>query len=193
LVTLSKKSGQSARQLAWTREIVEADRNAGRERTDRTRYLGATSALVLVEPLEESYRQAKLIEPLKKNLKIKKERMQTLLDAYGRVADYGVAEVTTAAAYRTAEVYSDFSRALISSQRPKGLSPDELEQYNVMLEEQAYPFEEKAIEIHEINVRRANDGIYDQWVKNSFSALSKLRPVRYAKTEIGEGVIHALR
>jgi hypothetical protein len=73
------------------------------------------------------------------------------------------------------------------------LSPDELEQYNVMLEEQAYPFEEKAIEIHEINVRRANDGIYDQWVKNSFSALSKLRPVRYAKTEKGEGVIHALR
>jgi len=193
LVALSKKSGQSARQLAWTREIVEADRNGGRERTDRTRYLGATSALVLVEPLEDSYRQAKLVEPLKKNLKIKKERMQTLLDAYGRVADYGVAEVTTAASYRTAELYSDFGRAVISSQRPKGLSADELEQYNVLLDEQAYPFEEKAIEVHEINTRRVSNGIYDQWVKSSFAALSKLRPVRYAKTEKGEGVIRALR
>jgi len=68
-----------------------------------------------------------------------------------------------------------------------------LEQYNVLLEEQAYPFEEKAIEIHEINTRRVNKGIYDQWVKNSFAALSKLRPVRYAKNEKGEGVIRALR
>jgi len=193
LATLNKKSGQSTRHLAWTREIVEADRNGGRERTDRTRYLGAISALVLVEPLEDSYRQARLVEPLKKNLKVKKERMQTLLDAYGRVTDYGVAEVATAAAYRTAELYNDFSRALIGSQRPKGLSPDELEQYNVLLEEQAYPFEEKAIEVHEINARRVSNGIYDQWVKNSFAALSKLRPVRYAKTEKGEGVIRALR
>ena len=193
LATYSKKSGQSARYLAWMREIVEADRNGGRERTDRTRYLAATSALVLVEPLEESYRQAKLVEPLKKNLKIKKERMQTLLDAYGRVSDYGVAEVSTAAAYRSAEVYTDFSRALMNSQRPKGLSADELEQYNVLLEEQAYPFEEKAMEIHEINTRRASNGIYDQWVKNSFAALSKMRPVRYAKSEKGEGIIRALR
>jgi hypothetical protein len=86
LATISKKHGQAAQQLAWTRAIVDADRNGGRERTDRTRYLGATGALLLVEPLEASYRQARLVEPLKKNLKVKKERMQQLLDAT-RVAD----------------------------------------------------------------------------------------------------------
>jgi TolA-binding protein len=193
LATYSKKNGQLDRHLAWTREIVEADRKGGRERTDRTRYLGATGALVLVEPLEVSYRQARLVEPLKKNLKVKKERMQQLLDAYGRVADYGVAEAVTAAAYHTGELYTDFSRALIGSQRPKGLSADELEQYNVLLDEQAYPFEEKAIEVHEINARRTSSGIYDQWVKSSFAALSKLRPVRYAKTEKREEIIRALR
>ena len=193
LATYSKKGGQPARHLAWTRELVEADRNGGRERTDRTRYLGAISSLVLLEPQEEAYRQVRLVEPLKKNLKVKKARMQALLDAYGRVSDYGVAEVATAAAYRTAELYTDFSRALINSQRPKGLSPAELEQYNVLLEEPAYPFEEKAIEVHEINARRVSNGVYDQWVKNSFTALSKLRPVRYAKAEKGEGAIRALR
>jgi hypothetical protein len=193
LASLYKKGGQSAKYLAWTREIVVADRQGGNGRTDRTRYLGATSALVLIEPLEESYRQVRLVEPLKKNLKLKKQRMQTLLDEYGRVVDYGVAEVATAAAYRTAELYSDFGRALIKSQRPKGLSRDELEQYNVLLEEQAYPFEEKAIEVHEINARRVSKGIYDEWVKKSFTALSTLRPVRYAKTEKGEGLIRVLR
>ena len=71
-------------------------------------------------------------------------------------------------------MYHDFSRALIDSQRPKGLSAEELEQYNVLLEEQAYPFEEKAIELHEINARRTGNGMYDQWVRQSFTALSRV-------------------
>jgi hypothetical protein len=134
----------------------------------------------------------RLAEPLKKNLKLKKTRMQQLLQAYAVAADYGVAEAATTATYRTAEVYNDFGKALLASQRPKRLSKDELEQYNVMLEEQAYPFEEKAIELHEINARRTRGGVYDEWVKKSFAALVKLRPVRYAKVEKGEGVIDAL-
>ena len=193
LAILNKKDGQAGKYMNWSRELVNAESKGGRERSDRTRYLGAVSALVLVEPLEASYKQARLVEPLKKNLKLKKDRMQKLLEAYAQASDYGVAEVATAAVYRTAELYNDFSRALMSSQRPKGLSAQELEQYNVLLEEQAFPFEEKAIELHEINAQRAGNGIYDQWVKNSFSALSKLRPVRYAKSEKGEEVIRALR
>lgn len=193
LAILSKKSGQTGKYLNWSRELVNAENKGGHDRTDRTRYLGAISALLLVEPLEDAYKQVRLVEPLKKNLKLKKDRMQQLIEAYGRASDYGVAEVATAAVYRTAELYTDFSRALMTSQRPKGLSAQELEQYNVLLEEEAFPFEEKAIEVHEINARRVGNGIYDQWVKNSFSALSKLRPVRYAKSEKGEEVIRALR
>ena len=193
LATIHKKNGQAATHLALSREIVQLEAQGGRERNDRTRYLGALSALVATEPLEASYKQARLVEPLQQTLKIKKERMQQLLDAYGKASEYGVAEVATAAVYRTAEVYTDFSRALMTSQRPKGLSAQELEQYNVLLEEQAFPFEEKAIELHEINAQRAGSGIYDSWVKNSFTALSKLRPIRYAKTEKSEEVIRALR
>jgi TolA-binding protein len=193
LATQSRKDGQEAKFLSWSRELVEVERAGGRERNDRTRYLGAQSALVLAGPVEAVYRKVQLVEPLKKNLKLKKERMQQALEAYGVAADYGVAEVATAAVYRTADLYTDLSQALLKSQRPKGLSADELEQYNVLLEEQAFPFEEKAIEVHEINTRRANRGVYDQWVKSSFSALSKLRPVRYGRSEKGEGVIRAIR
>ena len=46
----------------------------------------------------------------------------------------------------------------MSSQRQKNLSKDELEQYDVLLEEQAFPFEEKAIKLHEVNAARARDG-----------------------------------
>jgi len=192
LAEICRKQGRLPQRQAWSRELVEAERKGGNERTDRTRHLGSLAALVMAEPLEEAYRGVRLTEPLKKNLKLKKDRMQQALQAYTVAADYGVAEVATTATYRTAELYSDFGRALLDSQRPKKLSKDELEQYNVMLEEQAYPFEEKAIELHEINARRVRGGLYDEWVKKSFAALGKLRPVRYAKAEKGEGVINAL-
>jgi TolA-binding protein len=193
LAEMNRKQGQTAKRQAWSRELVEAEQKGGSERSDRTRYLGAVSAMVMAEPMEESYRSVRLVEPLKKNLKLKKEKMEQALRAYGIAAEYGVAEAATAATFRTAELYNDFGKAMLESQRPKGLNKDELEQYNVLLEEQAYPFEEKAIELHEINAQRVRHGLYDDWVKRSFTALGKLRPVRYAKVEKSEGVIRAPR
>ena len=80
----------------------------------------------------------------------------------------------------------------MNSERPKGLSALELEQYNVLLEEQAYPFEEQAIALHEANAHRTAEHIYDDWVKQSFAALTKLLPGRYAKTEKGEAYVDAI-
>ncbi|HEX9627892.1 MAG TPA: tetratricopeptide repeat protein [Acidiferrobacterales bacterium] len=188
-----KKNGQWRDYQQALTEIVRADQGAGGERTDRTRYLGATAALTLAEPAYDEYRKVKLVEPLKKSLAVKKDKMQAALKAYGSVAEYGVAEVATASTFRIAEIYRDFSRELLASQRPKGLSPEELEQYDVLLEEQAFPFEEKSIEIHEVNAARVTQGIYDRWVKDSFAALGKLKPVRYAKPERGPEVIDAIR
>jgi hypothetical protein len=193
LIQYSEKNGHQVERQNGARALVEAERNGGNERSARTKYLGALCTLILAEPVEQNYHAARLNEPLKKNLKLKKERMQQALDAYGVAAEYGVAEVATAATFHTADLYHDFSKALLKSERPKGLKGEELEQYSVLLEEQAYPFEEKAIELHEINVRRVREGIYDKWVKASISALGQLRPVRYAKTEKGEEVIRALQ
>jgi hypothetical protein len=71
----------------------------------------------------------------------------------------------------------------MDSQRPQELDVLELEQYDMLLEEQAYPFEEKAIEIHQINARRSHEGVYDSWVQRSFEALATLLPARYNKRE----------
>lgn len=64
----------------------------------------------------------------------------------------------------------------------------ELEQYDMLLEEQAYPFEETAIQIHEQNISRVQKGLYDDYVKQSFSALSRFMPARYNKPEINPEV-----
>jgi outer membrane protein assembly factor BamD (BamD/ComL family) len=183
MVALAQTQGDGATATRLQKEIVAADRAAGKGRTDRTRLLAAQASLTLAEPLDADYRKARLVEPLKKTLKIKKAKLEAALKAYENAAGYQIAEVTTAATFRTGELYRELAQALMQSQRPKGLKGDELEQYNVLLEEQAFPFEEKAIEIHEVNAHRTRDGIYDDGVKKSFAALAKLKPVRYGKTE----------
>jgi TolA-binding protein len=193
LVQLAEASGDYSARTRWMLAIVATDAAAGEERSDRTRYLAAKSQLALAEPTREAFRGARLVIPLEDSLKIKRERMELALAAYGKAADYGVAEVTTAATYEIAEIYHQLSRDLFDSERPAELSEDELEQYDILLEEQAFPFEEQAIEVHEVNAARTSEGIYDEWVVKSLAALGELMPVRYAKEEIGEQFVSAIR
>jgi TolA-binding protein len=193
LAGIAKADGNLTREAALMREIHEADRTGGAARTARTRYLGANASLAMAAPAFEAYKKIALVEPLQKQLKLKKAKMEEVLQAYAQATEYGVADVVTAATFHTAALYQDFGKALMNSQRPKKLSKAEVEQYNVMLEEQAFPFEEKAIELHEVNVRRTASGIYDPWVKRSYAALRELRPVRYGKNERAEAVVDAIR
>ncbi len=189
LAALARQDAQPSRATAWLKEVVQADAGAGPARTPRTRALAGQAMLSLAEPLFEAYRQVPLVEPLQKQLKLKKARMDEVLRAYAGAAELAVAEVSTAATERTAAVYQDFGRALIASARPKKLNKAELEQYNVMLEEQAFPFEEKAIELHEANARRAAAGLFDASVQRSFAALAQLKPVRWGKAERGDATL----
>ncbi len=193
LVELARKAGDGRAETRWLREIVAADAAAGAERTDRTRYLAAHAQLELAGPERDAFLEVKLVAPLKKSLELKRKRMETALAAYGKAADYGVAEVTTAATYEIAELYHALATGLEKSQRPAGLSADALEQYQLLLEEQADPFVDKAIEVHEVNAARTADGIYDEWVRKSLAALGQLVPARYSKPEIGESFVSAIQ
>ena len=193
LVQIAETNGNQPERTRWLKAIVTADAGAGAERTDRTRYLAAKAQLVLAQPARDAFVSQRLVIPLDKSLKAKQARMKEALAEYNKAADYGVAEVTTAANYEIAELYHALSKDLFASERPKELTKDELEQYDVLLEEQAYPFEEESIELHEVNAARTADGIYDEWVKKSLAALAQLLPVRYAKTEIGETVVNTIR
>jgi tetratricopeptide (TPR) repeat protein len=193
LAQIAHIEGNAAVETAQMRAIFLADQNGGAGRTDRTRTLGAMAALDAAQPAFEAYQKVTLVEPLAKNLKLKKEKMEVVLKAYAVASDYGVAEVTTAATYRVANVYQDFAKSLTTSQRPKKLSKLELEQYNELLDEQADPYIEKAIALHGINASRTQQGIYDEWVKKSFDSLKTLLPARYNKTEHSEATVDAIR
>jgi hypothetical protein len=101
---------------------------------------------------------------------------------------FAVAEYATQANYHLANLYMQLAEDLMASSRPDDLSALELSQYELLLEEQAYPFEETAIQLHENNVSRVFSGLYDEYVKQSFGVLSETLPVRYNKQEMTAGV-----
>jgi cellulose synthase operon protein C len=193
LSVITAKAGDTVARDYWLRDIIAADRAAGAARTDRSRALAAKATLTLAIPAREEFRRIKLVMPLKKSLAEKRKAMEAALKAYEQAADYQVADVTTAATFESAELYRQLGKDLMSSERPRNLSKDELEQYDVLLEEQAFPFEEKAIKLHEVNAARTKDGTYDEWVQKSFAALAQLNPGRYGKAEIGEQLVESIR
>jgi tetratricopeptide (TPR) repeat protein len=178
-----KLKGQNKKYIAELKKIVKTDAKGGKGRTDRTKFLAANAALILAEPKLAAFKKVELVKPFKKNLRKKKVQMRSAIDAYTKLVDYQVGEVTAAATYYIAEIYFEFNIALLESERPTNLSDEELEEYELVIEDQAYPFEEKAISVHEKNVELLDVGIYNKWVDRSIEKLSALLPARYGKTE----------
>jgi len=188
-----KAKGDDGKYRAELKNIVDTDARGGAGRTPRTKYLAANAALVLAEPKLAKFESIKLVQPFKKNLKKKKAAMRSAIDTYSKLVEYEVGNVTAAATFYIAEIYYSFSVGLMESERPNNLNDEELEQYELVIEEQAYPFEEKAIEVHEKNTELLDVGIYNEWVDKSLAKLSSLVPARYGKTEEASTVIAAIQ
>ena len=192
IAALLKAQGDRERYRKELRRIVALDAAAGSARTDRTRYLAAKAGLVLAEQKYAAFVAVRLVRPLKDSLQRKRELMKASMGAFSKLLAYQVGEVTAAATFYLAEIYNQFSKALTKSERPEGLSPEELAQYNTAIDEQAYPFEEKAIQIHESNLKLIAQGIYNEWIAKSLKKLAVLVPARYDRPEESGGIITSL-
>ncbi len=193
LVDLSVLAHDNVARNRWLTDIIQVDRNAGAARTPRSKYLAARALMITMQPQVDAFNSIKLTQPLKNSIKQKRAAMDGVLKTYSQALDYNVAEVTTEATYGMAELYRRMAQDMTESERPKKLDADSLEQYNVMLEEQTIPFEDKSIALYQANVQHARDGVYDEWVKKSYAALAKLMPARYSKTEVSEDYVTHLQ
>lgn len=190
LTQLSKEQKDLNKVSYWQEKISLADKQAARAlKTERTNYIAGNVQLDMAKNIHSLFGQKQLVEPLAENLKAKKKLMQEAITAYGQAATYDSPAITTEATYAIGNIYQQFSSALLKSERPRNLKGEELEQYNILIEDQAFPFEEKAIEFYEINMAHIKEGISSQWINQSYQELGKLFPVRYnkkGKTDIYE-------
>jgi Flp pilus assembly protein TadD len=184
-----KAKGDEVRYRSELAAIVAADAGAGAERTDRTRFLAAQSAFTLAEPLYAGFAQVELVQPFEENLARKRALMDTALAEFEKLVDYEVGEVTAGATFYMAEVYFEFSRSMLESERPTDLDAAGLAEYEEVIESEAFPFEERSIEVHEENLELLSVGVYNSWIERSFARLAVLMPGRYAKDEQSIGFI----
>jgi tetratricopeptide (TPR) repeat protein len=173
-------------------EIVRIDADAGPERTARTRTFAGRAALVLADRVYQEFADVKLRQPFEASLQQKKQRMDAAIEAMDRLVAYEIAEVTAAATYYMAEIYFDFSRSLSESERPTDLKPADMAEYEQALDEEAFPFEEKAIHVHEKNLELLRKGVFNAWIEKSLGRLAVMMPGRYAKPEVSSGFLGAI-
>jgi tetratricopeptide (TPR) repeat protein len=179
------------RRVWLARKVELADRQGGAA-TDRMKFLAAEAQYVFATDARVEFDAIALTNPLKKSLQQKTAALKKTVAAYEKVSGYGVAQFATAANFQIADLYAALSHSVLESARPAGLSDLELEQYEILLEEQAFPFEEQAIALHEINAQRSWTGIYDEWVQKSFSALKTLNPGRFDREEVEVTYVHSI-
>lgn len=172
LADLESDNGNTRRRQHWLEEIIRVDRAAG---TARTRVPAAEAALELAEKRLAAFRQVQLVNPVQASLARKLQTMKQALQAFEAAIGYGVAPVTTAATYQIASMYDELGHALLTSERPASLSAEELAEYDLLLAEQAAPFEQQAMEIYTTNAQRSGGDQQDPWIEKSVQRLGELQ------------------
>lgn len=193
LDALYARRGETGKRRYWLRQKIAAVDAAGPAKVaERARYLAAQAAFVLAGDRLDAFEAVRLRLPLKPALHRKQRAMKDAISAYKRASHYGVAEFVTASTYEIAVIYQSLAQSLLDSQRPPGMNRLEKAQYQLLLEEQADPFVDQAIDIFAANLQRGWHTAWDDWVDKSVAALAKLSPGRYKRDELEAGYADTL-
>ncbi len=180
IAQLYAKKGNLKYSNIWLYRILKADGKAlNNVKTDQSRQITSESYLALARFEKNRFENIKLVKPLKKNLRNKKQAMQSSVELFAKASLNKIYPIATESTFSIGKIYRDFSKSLLNSERPDNLNAEELDQYEILLEDQAFPFEDKAIEFFEINLARIKDGLYNEWIQQSHKQLISLFPVRY--------------
>ncbi|HHL40018.1 MAG TPA: tetratricopeptide repeat protein [Deltaproteobacteria bacterium] len=169
-------SGAVEEGLATMRELVEW---AGESRG----YYVAKARLVLLREAMEGYFAVRLVEPVEENLVKKTRLLQSLMSELSQLIDFGIAELLPEIYYPVGLILEDYKVSLLESERPEGLTAEELEEYDFLLEEKAIPYDERAVAAYENGYRAGvEQALFNEWVVKSLERLAELRPATYRRS-----------
>jgi len=186
---LTAAAGATAERRRWLVAKIELEREMRTTGStdavlNRAADLAAAAQYTLAGEARARFDDLRLVNPLAKSLERKQAALLESLAAFEAAAAYQVAEYVTASTWQIGDLYAALARALIESERPPGLDSATLDAYALLLEEQAFPFEEQAIALHEINAQRSREGHWDSWIERSFADLRHLVPARFDRPEM---------
>lgn len=164
-----------------TLQALVAKESHSQWHSDETLAWAADAALQLGARAADGFAAIGLVHPLEDTLVRKQaalERAQNyLLDAESFAGE----AVATEVLFRRAELYRVLAADLMESEVPSELNELETMQYQMLLEEEAYPLEERAMELHARNHQKIKEHGYDKWIGQSLEALATMHPGRYSR------------
>jgi len=144
----------------------------------------AKAALALGKLRLDDYEKIRLVGDLETALTTKEALLNEALEYLTKAASLPYSETLTEALFRTGGAFEHMKVALLESERPAGLSDEELEEYQFLLEEKAFPLEEQAVNFYRKGADSAiKNNAYNEWVDEIFMRLEKLIPWAYQRTE----------
>ncbi|UCF30627.1 MAG: tetratricopeptide repeat protein [bacterium] len=149
-----------------------------------TAHHAANAQLRISQESFSRYQSVKIGPPVEETVAAKRELLQEVIRNFVAAGAFRVAEVSTAANYYIGRALEHFKDEILSSPRPEELTGDLLEEYDLLLQEMAYPFEEKALEAYRVNIERAVEfEILDPWIEKSYHRMAELAPWAYLREE----------
>ena len=131
----------------------------------------------------KEYQEIKFQMPervLTRSIQRKAQLLKELKEMYVDIINLGDPEMGIAALYNLGVCYQDFSQALFRAPVPTTLSPEEVQMYQVELQNRAMPIEQQGIEAFEKALKKGYElDVYSDWTKKSYEQLSQYKPSEY--------------
>ncbi len=180
-ISYYEEQKNASSKMKWQEKLVSYEKSNSKKRTARSSSLAANAAFELTYSDLEKFESIHLSLPLKGSLAKKKKALKNIVSKLEGLSIYQDSVIMSAATYQIASVYRTLARDILVSERPGSLSELQLEQYDILLEEQAYPFEEQAMDIYMINIEKVAQGHYDKWIEQTFEVMAKMNPTEFKR------------
>ena len=144
----------------------------------------AKAQLRIAQESFSRYQAVTIKPPIEETVTRKRELLQEVIRNFVDAGTFKVAEVSTASNFFLGSALEQFKDEILDSPRPDELTREELEEYVILLQELAYPFEEKALKAYRVNIERAVElEILDKWIEKSYHRMAELAPWAYLREE----------
>ncbi len=142
----------------------------------------ARAKLILLRDAQSDYLKIALTQPFEETFERKNALLDKLLKDYSDIAGANVPELLPEVFYYMGLSFENFKDSILLSERPSELAKDELEEYNFLLEEKAYTYDEQAVKAYENSLYAGRDQrIYTESLQKSLDRLAFLKPAIYKR------------
>ena len=126
--------------------LRKADAGVEEEAPEEFAVLTGKARILIGEHWAEQFRKTRLLVPLEKSLAIKDRFFRRALGAFEKAESEAPLEVAVQASLLSGDLFVEYGKAILASQRPKGLKGDDREGYEEALRDRARSFYERSLD-----------------------------------------------